>query len=155
MRDGGRSRGNSPLFKSRQKGVGISWRAIVVLLWCFVVPGIGRVFRHTEEQAFFPLDLVLDQTEALLDVHSDVIFSAEHLNRLAGSLALHGHFIPAERALATSLRLHPRQGDALYLLGALRCAASRLGELYMYVYVHIYICICIFIYIYTYIHIYI
>jgi hypothetical protein len=39
------------------------------------------------------------------------VFSVEHLNRLAGSLALHGRFIPAERALATSLRLYPKQGD--------------------------------------------
>jgi hypothetical protein len=102
--------------------------AIVLALLLFAVPGIGVVTRLTEDHAFFPLEVVLEQTELLLNADSELVLSAEHLNRLAGSLALHGRFIPAERALATSLRLYPKQGDALFLLAALRCAASRLGE---------------------------
>lgn len=101
---------------------------LCLLLLTFTVPGIGRVYRHTEDKAFFPLELVLDNYEMLLDNHSEDALSAEHLNRLAGSLVLYGRFVQAERALATSLRIEPTQGDALYLLGALRCAASRLGE---------------------------
>lgn len=101
---------------------------IVMSLCVLVVPGIGRVLRHTEDQAFFPLELVLDKAEVLLDADLDTSVGAQYFNHLAGALTLHGRFIPAERALATSLRLHPTQADALFLLGALRCAASRLGE---------------------------
>ncbi|MGB1602568.1 MAG: hypothetical protein ACPIOQ_58095, partial [Promethearchaeia archaeon] len=102
---------------------------ITALLLCVLVPGDAGLRRHTEDEAFFPLDVVVRQTETVLNAADGKrALSAQHLNRLAGSLALHGRFVAADRALAASLRLQPSQGDALYLLASLRCMASRLGE---------------------------
>ena len=110
-----------------RKGSSRPW--ITALLLCVLVPGDAGLRRHTEDEAFFPLDVVVRQTETVLDAADGKrALSAQHLNRLAGSLALHGRFVAADRALAASLRLQPSQGDALYLLASLRCMASRLGE---------------------------
>ena len=110
-----------------QKGSSRPW--ITALLLCVLVPGDAGLRRHTEDEAFFPLDVVVRQTETVLKAADGKrALSAQHLNRLAGSLALHGRFVAADRALAASLRLQPSQGDALYLLASLRCMASRLGE---------------------------
>jgi hypothetical protein len=112
---------------SRARGA-LNWCVLLIATLCCAGRSQASVNRHTEDHAFFPLDMVLFQAETLLDAEDAQVFSAEYFNRLAGALTLHGRFVEADRALASSLRLDPKQGDALYLLALLRCIASRFGE---------------------------
>jgi len=125
---GAGSRRRAGAMRCRRHPVDLPSLLVLGVLLACAVPGIGRVTRHVEDSAFFPLEMVLHNFEALVDGNSEAAASTDYLNHVAGSLALGGRFVHAERALATSLRLEPKQGDALYLLGALRCSASRLGE---------------------------
>jgi hypothetical protein len=92
-----------------------------LLLLC-VVPGADGIIRqHGTNEAYYPLEAAIDAFEAITAP------SVADFNRIAGALALHGDLLQAQRALNASLRLDPRHGDALYMLGSIACTMHRRG----------------------------
>jgi hypothetical protein len=82
----------------------------------------GLIRQYGVEELFYPLDTVVDAFETVLEP------SEAHFNQVAGALALHGNVRDAQRSLDASLRLDPRNGEALYLLGSILCRSQRRGS---------------------------
>ncbi|EKX33772.1 hypothetical protein GUITHDRAFT_120038 [Guillardia theta CCMP2712] len=102
-------------------------RARVLLLLLLLMAGGAQRIRVTPSQSFFPLEQV-ERLTSPPPGQEDATQLVEALRSMAGAYILHGKFVQAERAIATCLLLNPSDADALYLLGSMRCQASRLGE---------------------------